>query len=240
MKRFDRSIALSGLFSGENRKLTTVLLLTPILITTWRYYGTKTFYLSHLSSSLTLCGSPDRPGANFSFLTALLLFGLIPALVIRFVFHEPLSKYGLQVGDWRFGLFAALAMTPVMIALTYPLARDPHFLAEYPVFKGAGASSVIFAAHCACYLGYYAGYEILTRGFLQFGLRERFGDWGAILVQTTVSCLFHIGKPSGEIYTSILGGLIWGIVVFRSRSLIYVLLVHWLLGVSLDFFICFS
>jgi len=38
----------------------------------------------------------------------------------------------------------------------------------------------------------------------------------------------------------VLGGLLWGMVVFRSRSLLYVLLVHWLLGVSLDYFICFG
>ncbi len=80
---------------------------------------------------------------------------------------------------------------------------------------------------------------MLMRGFIQFGLRESFGDWNAILIQTTISALFHIGKPDGEILSSILGGLIWGIVVFRSRSLLYVLAVHWLLGVSLDFFICF-
>jgi len=127
-----------------------------------------------------------------------------------------------------------------MILLTYPSANDPQFLAEYPLFKGAGANMAVFTGHAFFYLTYYMGYEMMMRGFIQFGLREQLGDWNAILVQTAISGLFHIGKPDGEIFSSILGGILWGIVVFRSRSLLYVLTVHWLLGVSLDFFICFA
>jgi membrane protease YdiL (CAAX protease family) len=74
---------------------------------------------------------------------------------------------------------------------------------------------------------------------MQFGLRTRLGDWNAILVQTLVSCLLHIGKPSAEIYSSILGGIVWGTIVFRTRSLLPALLLHWLLGVCLDAFIIY-
>jgi len=238
MNRFDSSLSLNGLFSGENKKSTLILLVAPVLIITWKYYGTKAFYAAHLTA-WTLFNNPDWTGATYSFFTGLLLFGLIPILIIKMVFHEPLSKYGVQIGDWKFGWLAVAVMAPVMIALTYPSASNPQFLAEYPLFKGAGASAGIFAAHSVLYLTYYLGYEMLVRGFIQFGLRDQLGDWNAILVQTAVSSLFHIGKPDGEIFSSIIGGLIWGTVVFRSRSLLYVLLVHWLLGVSLDFFICF-
>lgn len=238
MNRFDSSLSLKGLFSGDYRKSTLILLVAPVLIVVWKYYGTKAFYIAHLTS-YALFNNPDWTGATYSFFTGLVLFGLVPILIIKFVFHEPLSKYGVQIGDWKFGLLAVAVMAPVMIALTYPSASDPRFLAEYPLFKGAGASAGIFTSHALLYLMYYLGYEMLIRGFIQFGLRNQLGDWNAILVQTAISTLFHIGKPDGEVFSSILGGLIWGIVVFRSRSLLYVLIVHWLLGISLDFFICF-
>jgi membrane protease YdiL (CAAX protease family) len=238
MNRFDSSLSLKGLFSGEHKKSTVILLVAPILIVTWKYYGTKAFYLAHLTA-WSFFNSPDWTGATYSFFTGLFLFGLLPILIIKFVFREPLSQYGVQIGDWKFGMLALAVMAPVMIALTYPSAKDPQFLAQYPLFTGAGASAGLFAAHSVLYLTYYLGYEMLMRGFIQFGLREQLGDWNAILVQTAISSLFHIGKPDGEIFSSIIGGLIWGIVVFRSRSLLYVLVVHWLLGVSLDFFICF-
>jgi membrane protease YdiL (CAAX protease family) len=239
MNRFDLSLSLKGLFSGDYRKSTLILLVAPVLIVVWKYYGTKAFYIAHLTS-YALFNNPDWTGAIYSFFTGLVLFGLVPILIIKFVFHEPLSKYGVQIGDWKFGWLAAAVMAPVMIALTYPSANNPQFLAQYPLFNGAGASAGIFAGYSILYLTYYLGYEMLMRGFIQFGLREQLGDWNAILVQTAISTLFHIGKPDGEIFSAMLGGLIWGIVVFRSRSLLYVLVVHWLLGVLLDFFICFA
>lgn len=238
MNRFDSSLSLRGLFSGDYRKSTVILIVAPLLIIVWKYYGTKAFYLAHLTGYV-LFNSPDWTGAAYSFVTGLVLFGFVIVFIIKFVFHEPLSNYGVQLGDWKFGWLAFAVMAPVMIAMTYPSANNPQFLAEYPVFKGAGASAAIFFGHSLMYLMYYLGYEMLMRGFIQFGLREQLGDWNAILVQTAISTLFHIGKPDGEIFSCILGGIIWGIVVFRSRSLLYVLLVHWLLGVSLDFFICF-
>jgi membrane protease YdiL (CAAX protease family) len=74
---------------------------------------------------------------------------------------------------------------------------------------------------------------------MQFGLRKALGDWNSILIQTLASCLLHIGKPAGEIYGSIIGALIWGIVAFRAQSILFIILLHWFLGVSLDFFICY-
>ncbi len=240
MKEFESTLFPKQLFTSVNKKPTIILLLAPILVTTWKYYGTKAFYLAHLTSSFVWMNNPDWTGAVYSFLTGLLLFGLVPSLTITLVFREKLSAYGVQLGDWKFGLLAVGVMAPVMIALTYPSSHDPQFLAEYPLFKGAGVSAAAFLQHSMLYLLYYIGYELFMRGFIQFGLREQFGDWYAILIQTSISCIFHIGKPDGEIYSSILGGLIWGIVAFRSRSLLYVLLVHWLLGISLDYFICFG
>jgi membrane protease YdiL (CAAX protease family) len=239
MNQFDSSLSLKGLFSGENKKPTIILLLAPVVLTTWKYYGTKAFFMAHLSS-FALFKNTHWTGATYILVTGLLLFCLFTVIVIKLIFRESLADYGVRIGDWKFGLLSVAVMAPVMIALTFPSARDPQFLAEYPLFRGAGASATVFMQYSFLYLAYYAGYEMFMRGFIQFGLREKFGDWNAILIQTAISCLFHIGKPDGEIYSSILGGLIWGIVAFRSRSLLYVLIVHWLLGVSLDYFICFA
>jgi membrane protease YdiL (CAAX protease family) len=149
-----------------------------------------------------------------------------------------MRDYGWQMGDRSFGWKAVAVMAPIMILSTIPSASMPDFIAEYPLDKGAGASAGTFLLHAFMYLFFYIGWETLFRGFMQFGLRS-LGDWNAILIQTALSCIAHIGKPAGEIYSSILGALVWGVVVFRSRSLLYVLIVHWLLGVSLDWFIVF-
>ena len=74
---------------------------------------------------------------------------------------------------------------------------------------------------------------------MQSGLEGAFGGWNAILVQTLASCLLHTGKPLDEIYASILGGIVLGIIAWRGQSLFFVLLLHWLLGVSVDVFVSY-
>jgi membrane protease YdiL (CAAX protease family) len=73
---------------------------------------------------------------------------------------------------------------------------------------------------------------------MQYGLRDSMGSVNALLVQVMASVTVHIGKPTGEIYGSIVGGLIWGILAFRTRSLLSGLLQHALLGILRDWFIC--
>ncbi|OGU70903.1 MAG: hypothetical protein A3H45_08820 [Ignavibacteria bacterium RIFCSPLOWO2_02_FULL_55_14] len=237
--RFDSSISFEGLFSGRYRKPTVILILAPLIITTWKYFGSKHFYFIQFADVFSINGNPALTAELYTFVSAFLLMGVVPYLVIRFVFGESLVDYGVQIGDWSFGWKAFAVMAPVMVLLTIPSASMPDFIAEYPVYKGAGSSAGAFLFHALSYLFFYLGWEMLFRGFMQFGLRG-LGDWNAILIQTSLSCIAHIGKPTGEIYSSILGALVWGIVVFRSRSLLYVLAVHWLLGVALDWFIVFG
>ncbi len=236
--QFDTSISPKGLLSGDHRKPTIILILASLIITTWKYYGSQSFYLSDLQQYVVIAGDPGLTSEIYVFGAAFLLMGLLPVAVIRLVFRESLRDYGFQLGDWRFGWKAFAVMAPVMVLSTIPSASMPDFMQEYPIYKGAGESGAAFASHAVRYLFFYIGWETLFRGFMQFGLRS-LGDWNAILIQTAISCIAHIGKPSGEIYSSIIGALVWGIVVFRSRSLLYVLLVHWLLGVSLDWFILY-
>ncbi len=240
MNRFNASVSLKGVLAAGNRKPTLILLLAPLLLTTFRCYGGGNFYLEKLAPSLNLLRDPREAAAYFYFLASFLLLGVVPLLVVRFVFREPIASYGLQLGDWRFGLRAVALLAPLAMLASIGGSRMPQFAAEYPIYRGAGASAGAFLAYSLAYLTFYAGWEILFRGFMQFGLRTAFGDWNAILVQTAVSCLAHIGKPDGEIFGSILAGVIWGIVAFRSRSILYVLILHWLLGVSLDWLILFA
>lgn len=237
--RFTNGISFTGLFSGENKKPATILLITPFILTTWKYYGAKAFYLNELASTFVLFNDPQRTAELYTFFSAFILFGILPYLIIRFLFKERLSSYGLQLGDWRFGLKAFLILAPIFILASYSSINNPDFLAEYPLFKGAAASPSVFLSHVFAYLFFYIGWETYFRGFMQFGLRESLGDWQSILVQTAVSCLLHIGKPAGEIYGSIIGAVVWGIIAFRTRSILFIILLHWLLGVSLDFFICY-
>jgi membrane protease YdiL (CAAX protease family) len=240
MNRFENSLSHSGLFSGENKKPAIILLFAPLALITWKYYGSQSFYLAHVSDTIVLFNNAAMTAEWYTYFSAFFLFGILSLGIVKFWFHEPLSSYGLGIGNWKFWIPATLVIGIVMVGLTYPSSKDPKFLAEYPMYKAAGASAATFALHCSAYLFFYIGWEIFFRGFMQYGLAGRFGAWAAILVQTALSCVAHIGKPDSEIYTSLLGGLVWGILVFRSKSIYPAIMTHWILGISLDFFICFT
>lgn len=236
-RRFESSLSLSGLLSGESRKATVVLLAAPVVLATFHLVGSRQFYARHLQHSVVLFGDPERTAAGYAFLFSFLVLGGSALIAIRWVFREPLGAYGVRLGDWRFGLRAVAVLAPVLVLAAYLSSRNEEFLAEYPLWRGAGTSGARFLAHAATYLAYYAGWELFFRGFVQHGLRDALGDWNAVLVQTLASTLVHIGKPTGELYGAIAGGIVWGLVTFRARSIWPALLLHWLLGISLDYFI---
>jgi len=237
---FERSLGLKRLLAPQYMKPAIVLLVATLASVTFKIYGSKAFYLETLASTITLDGTIQESAALYVCASSFVLLGLVPLLVVMVLFREPLSAYGIQLGDTRFGWRAVAIVAPVMILSAYPSASMSDFRAEYPINPMAGESAVRFLEHAFFYLFFYLGWEFCFRGFVQFGLRESMGDWNAILVQTALSCVLHIGKPPGEIYSSILGALVWGVVAFRSRSLLYPLLTHWILGLSLDFFIVTS
>ncbi|MBI2620142.1 MAG: CPBP family intramembrane metalloprotease [Ignavibacteriales bacterium] len=239
MSAFDTSLSLKGLFSGDHKKPTLILLLTPFLLMVFKYYGSKEFYREYLQSTIVLGGNPEWTATIFVFFSSVVLFGLVPLVIIRFIFRDPLSSYGLQLGDWSFGWKALLVLSPIFVVSAFPSSRMSDFVAEYPLYERAGETARTFLTHAFSYLFFYVAWEIYFRGFMQFGLRSSLGDWNAILVQVMASCLIHIGKPAGETFSSIIGGIVWGMLAFRTRSLVYGIVTHWILGISLDFFIVY-
>ncbi len=87
-------------------------------------------------------------------------------------------------------------------------------------------------------LFWLAAWEFHFRGFLQNGVGKSFTVPLGIMVQTLASALAHFGKPGAEVFGSIIGGLLWGALAWRTRSLLASTFQHWLLGASLDFFLC--
>ena len=78
------------------------------------------------------------------------------------------------------------------------------------------------------------------RGFLQNGLSPSLGPFAALWVQVLASSLLHFGRPDSEIWASIPAGLLWGLQARYTGSIWAGVAQHWLLGATLDYFICFG
>jgi membrane protease YdiL (CAAX protease family) len=216
-----------------------ILLVSSLLVTTWWYFGVPGYFEKHLPEGFRLYGDAAATAAECSFLMTFALFGLIPALIVKFVFHERLADYGVQLGNRFRTCRSFLVFAPIILFIAWLSSKNPAIRAYYPMNRSAGASPRMFGVHVAVYLLFYAGWEFHFRGFMQYGLRGTMGDVQSLLVQILASTLAHLGRPPLETYASVGAGLLWGILAFRTRSLLSGMLQHALLGIALDYFLCF-
>ena len=224
---------------GEQRKPTIILFLSSPLLLFWKYFCTPDLCSALLAATRT-ADQAAFVGAVGHFVSCLIFLGVLPALGVKFFFGERLRDYGVGWGIPPQVLQATLILGPAFALAGYLSAADPALREKFPINPCAGQSAAIFVLHAATYLAYYAGWEFYFRGFLLFGLRGSVGDANAVLIQVLASSLLHIGSPPAETFGAILGGLLWGIMALRTKSLIPGLIQHFLLGISLDFALCFS
>lgn len=240
MSRLEMLRPLRDAFRGEQRRPTVILLASPVLLITWVYCGSSAFYLEHLAGSVVLWNDPAATAGAYTFLAAFVLLGVVPALIVKLVFGESLADYGVGLGNRKRTVRTFLLWAPVFLLVAYLASRDPHIADYYPINKSAGKSPALFGWHACFYAMFYVGYEFHFRGFTQLGLRKSLGDVNALLVQVLGSTLVHVGRPVGETYGAVAAGVLWGALAYRTRSLLSGLLQHFLLGLSLDWFLCYG
>lgn len=166
---------------------------------------------------LALGGSPDA--ARFQALERFALFGVVPLAIVLVGFRDRPARYGLQLGDWRWGLGLLLAGVAIMTPIILGLARVPQFSDYY----GAPAGS--FANAVASNALEIIPAEFLLRGFLMFALLRRIGPLAIVVVQ--VPFIFaHIGKPELELWSTFVGGTIFAWLDWRTGSIVWSALGH--------------
>jgi membrane protease YdiL (CAAX protease family) len=207
---------------------------TLVIVCLWLSFGSPAFFTETFGARFA--GDPYLDWYQYAYyhVCAFVLLAVVPLVVLRVGFGVRPRDVGVQLGDWRWGLRFVGVGVVVATPLVYLSAMDPAFQAEYPLTKLAGQSLGTWVLWELTYLVYYVGWEVYFRGALLFGLQERLGTGGALLFQTAISTLVHIGKPVGELIGAAPAGLIFGAAALRSRSILWPLLLHAYLGALMD------
>lgn len=211
----------------DDLRPTAILLASAILLALHRILGWKD---SGLQS-----GSGLEESA-FMFASAFVLLGIIPFIIGKVVFRESFEGLGICLGNWRLGVKMIAVLFPLIVLLMlFPASRTPEMTAFYPFAAEAKSSLEGFLLlEIPRGIFFYTAWEFFFRGFMLFGLKNHVGPWLAICIQTVPQCLWHIGMPNGEILSSIAGGLLFGLMALRTGSIVWPLLLHYLIGVGLD------
>ncbi len=236
---------------GKNLKTTVVLLYAVFALTLWKYLPaapkfadpeTRNCVLSLGEQTLerpldgTLRPSPLLFLWNARKLwTAFFIMGVVPACVVKFVFRERLADYGLFLrSPKRFATTCAF-FVPIFLVVGWLSGDNESFYDVYPFNPFAGASWTCLVVHSALYFFlYYLAWEFMFRGFIQLGLAQTIGPAPAVLVQVVLSTALHYGHPMSETLGCVAGGLLWGYLVFRTKSIWPGWIQHAILGIALD------
>ena len=146
------------------------------------------------------------------------LFLVVPLITLVLLGERP-SAYGLRIGEWRAGLLVAagiaLFATPIIVVVAG--------LPDFAVYYGRPAADLPVAV-----LGNgidVAAAEFLFRGFLLWTLVRLAGPMGVVLA-TFPFVFTHLGKPELETLSTFFGGLGFGWLAWRTRSVLYGALLH--------------
>jgi membrane protease YdiL (CAAX protease family) len=158
-------------------------------------------------------------GMRIQAIERLLLYGIVPLAIILFVFRDRPSRYGLQLGDWRWGIGLAALGIVLMTPVVFALAGLPSFRAYYAISHAPVPDLLV--THT---LDLFPS-EFVFRGFLQFTLVRAFGGIG-VLMATLPFVFAHLGKPEIETFSTLFGGMVYGWVDWRTGSILYSAIAH--------------
>jgi membrane protease YdiL (CAAX protease family) len=156
----------------------------------------------------------------------LVLLGVIPLLVVVVVLRDRPGRYGLRLGDRRAGVAIGLAGCVVMTPIVLALVRLPAF-AGYYAPQAASAADVVLTTALEVIPA-----EFFFRGFLLFALLRVTGPI-AVVLATLPFAFAHLGKPEVETLSTLLGGLLYGWLDWRTGSVLWSGLAHtWILSLA--------
>ncbi|MBN2495641.1 MAG: CPBP family intramembrane metalloprotease [Deltaproteobacteria bacterium] len=209
-----------------------VIVAATVLLILFHENGSSSFFRIHLAGLFGPGRYAKLYPAFYWYACSFAMLCLVPIALGHFVLKRPWTEW-ISLGDWRFGLKAALALYAVFLPVLVAISFLPEFQTKYPLYAAATDSCSHFALHELAYAIYFIGWEFIYRGFMLFGLRPALGYY-AVFVQTIPFAIMHFGKPQVETLAAVLAGIILGYLALRARSFWYGWLLHALVAISND------
>ena len=157
----------------------------------------------------------------------LVLEGGVPLLIVLVVFRDRPRRYGLAIGDWRAGLTIAIGGCIVMMPIVLGAVRLADFAAYYAP-QEASVGDVFLTTALEVIPA-----EFFFRGFLLFALLRVIGPM-AVVIATLPFAFIHLGKPEIETLSTLVGGLLYGWLDWRTGSVLWSGLAHtWILSITI-------
>lgn len=229
----EETIRLVGIIKEMDRKVIIIFISVALLQTISWYLTSRNFFRINLFTYFQNDSDVYLFEYLYWFIGDFFTFFLLSVLVIKFVLKEDLKNYGLQIGDFKIGLTLSIIFFIVMLPAIWFFSASPDFSAKYPHLLSTRNNWNEFIIYESGMLVYMISWEFIWRGFMLFGLKEKFGYY-SVLIQMIPFVILHNGKPAPETFGAIAGGIALGILAFRTNSIFYCVITHMGIMFSID------
>jgi membrane protease YdiL (CAAX protease family) len=208
-----------------DRKIIIVFISVAVLQTISYYYTSRRFFRYNYFDQLQFDKNVFLFEYIYWFIGDFLTLFILPLLIIKLLLKGKLTDYGLRVGDYKIGIKYSFIFLAIMIPIVWIVSANKEFINTYPQLSDVKYSWGIFFLFEAGIFLYMIAWEFIWRGFMLFGLEEKFGYY-AVLIQMIPFLILHNGKPAPETFGAIIAGLALGILALKTRSVLYCIITH--------------
>ena len=216
---------LIRIIKSMDRKVVIIFLAVAFLQTISWYYTSRSFFRHYIFPSFQFNPNIYLYEYLYWFLGDFITFFLLPVMLIKLLLKEKVRNFGLQTGEFRIGIKISLIFLMVMIPLVWIVSSYPDFVRTYPQLAEVRDNWNTFFIFEAAALVYLLAWEFIWRGFMLFGLKEKFGYY-AVFIQMIPFLILHNGKPPAETFGAIVAGIALGILAWRTGSVYYCVITH--------------
>ena len=147
------------------------------------------------------------------------LYVAIPAIVVRGIFRQPLSQFGLKMRGWHQNWWVYVAFYLLLFPAVVLASQWHSFQMKYPFYhvyrEFPGPRFYVWEL---LYAVQFVSLEFFFRGYMIQAGRKRLGPY-VIFVMTVPYCMIHFGKPIQETLGAIVAGILLGFMALKTRSI---------------------
>ena len=196
------------------------------------------FFKNNYKETVVLCASTlflvlaiSRPIGSSLVINYLVYYAILPILTILFILRKNPLDFGLRLGDYKLWSF----YVAITVIIAVPVLYIGSLFSSVSQYYTKSFDFYNFFIRMVPLL---LVWEFILRGFILFGLKERFKE-ASIIIQMVPFVLLHIGKPEIEILMCIPMGLWFGYIAYRGKSFWPAFITHAFINFTLSYFVNF-
>lgn len=195
-----------------------------------------TGFADFLKGNFEVNGNVQLHRLTFWIVIVLIFYLAIPIFIVKCIFREKLSDYGLRIGNFKKDYSIYLIMLFIMIPLVYLMSKTHSFQLRYPFYNLKSGESLYpnFWLWESMYFVQFIGVEFFFRGFMLHGTKRQLGFYSVIFMVVPY-CMIHFGKPMTETFAAVIAGLALGILSLKSKTIVPGILIHYSVAIAMDF-----